>query len=316
MLREKNWRLKNETQSSLLRNVKLLQFLITIGIAIFGIHASVSAQVKEFDKLEQLYAQQHYKLVYMKSIKLMDRPDNDYSQLPKFYNSLSLFQLSKNQRWLKRNQNALAIASKLFDEIKTSSEGFRVFNAHINEVSELKEDLFSWGEDLKRTREDETADQLEKILVTLFDKVPSVRQKTGNPIKKNTPSNNDKRSQVIAFAEKQIGVPYVWAGTTPKGFDCSGFTGYVLKEFDITVPRRAVDQQKSSKKIKEKNAQKGDLIFFNSGSGISHVGIIVSENGESLKMIHASSSKGVIITDLESSSYWKNRLDSFGSYLD
>jgi cell wall-associated NlpC family hydrolase len=89
-----------------------------------------------------------------------------------------------------------------------------------------------------------------------------------------------------------------------------------MKEFEYPIPRRAVDQQKSSKRVKEKSVQKGDLIFFNSGSGISHVGIVVSEKGEPLKMIHASSSKGVIITDLESSSYWKNRLDSFGTYFD
>jgi cell wall-associated NlpC family hydrolase len=296
--------------------VKIKYLFIVIGIAIFAFQGKLEAQVKQFDKLEQLYAQQHYKLVYMKSKKLLDRPDNDYSQLPKFYKSLSLFQLAKNDRWLRRNKNALTEASKLFEEIKGSSDGYKVFNAHINEVSELKEDLFSWGEDLKRTGKEETAAQLEKILVTLFDKVPSIKQKVTAPAIRTTPVGNDKRSQVVAFAEKQIGVPYVWAGTTPKGFDCSGFTGYVMKEFDIQLPRRAVDQQKSSQKVKEKSVQKGDLVFFNSGSGISHVGIIVSEKGESLKMIHASSSKGVIITDLESSSYWKNRLDSFGTYLD
>ncbi len=289
---------------------------IALVVAIFGFQGNLEAQVKQFDKLEQLYAQQHYKLVYWKSLKLLDSPDNDYSQLPKFYKSLSLFQLAKNDRWLKRNRNALAQASKLFEEIKGSSDGFKVFNAHINEVSELKEDLFSWGEDLKRTGKDETAEQLEKILVTLFDKVPSIKQKDTNPVILTTPVGDDIRSKIVAFAEKQIGVPYAWAGTTPSGFDCSGFTGYVMKEFEYPIPRRAVDQQKSSKRVKEKSVQKGDLIFFNSGSGISHVGIVVSEKGEPLKMIHASSSKGVIITDLESSSYWKNRLDSFGTYFD
>jgi len=255
-------------------------------------------------------------LVYLKSIKLLDRPDNDFSQLPKFYKSLSLFQLAQNDRWLRRNKTALKVASELFEEIKSSEDGYKIFNAHINEVSELKADLTSWGEDLKRTGHDDTADQLEKILITLFDKVPSIKEKNVNPKTRTTPVGKDKRSQIIAFAEKQIGVPYQWSGTTPKGFDCSGFTGYVMSEFGHPIPRRAVDQQKSSKKIKEKNAEKGDLIFFNSGSGISHVGIVVSERGESLKMIHASSSKGVVITDLESSSYWKNRLDSFGTYLD
>lgn len=294
-----------------------MKHLILLGfIVIAGINGHLFGQIKEFDKLEQLYAQQHYKLVYMKSVKLLDRPDNDFSQLPKFYKSLSMFQLASNPMWFRRNKNALAVASKLFDEIKNSSDGFKVFNAHINEVSELKEDLFSWGEDLKRTGKEELAEQLEKILVTLFDKVPNVKQKNNNPVIRTNPVGDDLRSKIIAFAEKQLGVPYAWAGTTPSGFDCSGFTGYVMKEFGYPIPRRAVDQQKSSKKVKEKSVQKGDLIFFNSGSGISHVGIIYSEKGEPIKMIHASSSKGVIITDLESSSYWKARLDSFGTYLD
>ncbi|MEY3425146.1 MAG: hypothetical protein RL679_504, partial [Bacteroidota bacterium] len=80
-------------------------------------------------------------------------------------------------------------------------------------------------------------------------------------------------------------------------------------------PRRAVDQHENSKKIKEKNAQKGDLIFFDNGSGISHVGMIVSEKGKPLVMIHASSSKGVILTELEKSDYWMKRIYGFGTFV-
>lgn len=300
----------------LLRAVKVRQIVFFISIAYFLLCGFAFGQVKQFDKLEQLYAQQHYKLVYMKSVKLLDRPDNDFSQLPKFYKSLSLFQLSKNDRWLKRNKKALYEASALFEEVKNSSDGYKVFNAHIYEISALKEDLFAWGEDLKRTGNQETADMLDNILLTLFNKIPSINEKDKIVLPNNSSNGSDLRSQAIAFAAKQIGVPYVWAGTSPSGFDCSGFTSYVMKDFGVNLPRRATDQQKSAKKVKDKNVQKGDLVFFNNGSGISHVGIIVSEKGEPLKMIHASSSKGVIITDLESSDYWKKRLDSFGTYFD
>ena len=81
------------------------------------------------------------------------------------------------------------------------------------------------------------------------------------------------------------------------------------------LPRRAVDQYNSSQKIKEKNAQKGDLIFFDNGSGISHVGIVVSDPGEPLTMIHSSSSKGIIITDITKSEYWTKRISGFGTYV-
>jgi cell wall-associated NlpC family hydrolase len=58
------------------------------------------------------------------------------------------------------------------------------------------------------------------------------------------------------------------------------------------------------------------LVFFNSGSDeVSHVGIIISEKGEPLKMIHASTSKGVIIADIESSDYWMKKLHGFGTFL-
>jgi cell wall-associated NlpC family hydrolase len=77
-----------------------------------------------------------------------------------------------------------------------------------------------------------------------------------------------------------------------------------------------VDQYNDAPKVKVKNAQKGDLVFFDNGSGVSHVGIVVSEKGSPLMMIHSSSSKGVIITDVTKSAYWTKRLKGFGTYVD
>jgi cell wall-associated NlpC family hydrolase len=124
-----------------------------------------------------------------------------------------------------------------------------------------------------------------------------------------------EREAIIEYAKKQLGVQYVWAGNDPSGFDCSGFTGYVMKEFGKDLPRRAVDQFETSQKIKEKNVQKGDLVFFDNGSGISHVGMIISDKGKPLVMIHASSSKGIIVTEIEQSDYWLTRLKGFGTYV-
>ena len=88
-----------------------------------------------------------------------------------------------------------------------------------------------------------------------------------------------------------------------------------MKEFKVTLSRRAEDQYTASVKVKQKNAQKGDLVFFDNGSGISHVGIVVSNPGEPLTMIHASTSKGIVVTNIENSDYWKQRLKGFGTYL-
>ena len=153
----------------------------------------------------------------------------------------------------------------------------------------------------------------------LFDGIPDIENQGEIVDFRGEETEEDayfkERQKIIDYAKKQIGTPYVWAGNSPPGFDCSGFTCYVMKEFGKELPRRAVDQHENSKKIKEKNAQKGDLIFFDNGSGISHVGMIVSEKGKPLVMIHASSSKGVILTELEKSDYWMKRIYGFGTFV-
>ena len=281
-----------------------------------------SAQIREFDKLEVLYAQNHYKMVYRKANTLLDIPDYDFSQIPKFYKAISLFQLCQNDRWLIRHPNALEDAAKLFKEIKSSSDGKKVFDAHIYEISFLKHDLISWAEDLKRRGQKVEFERLQKVTSSLFDEIPDIDfqgEIAEKDIVDSDGSEKDmyskERDKIIDYAKKQLGVPYVWAGNDPSGFDCSGFTGYVMKEFGKDIPRRAVDQFETSRKLKEKNVQKGDLVFFDNGSGISHVGMIVSDKGKPLVMIHASSSKGIIVTEIEQSDYWLTRLSGFGTYV-
>lgn len=277
------------------------------------------SQVPEFDHLEMYYAQGHYKMVHRKANRLLDQPDYDYSVVPSFYKSLSLFQLAQNKHWLIRNANALQDAEKMFLEVRKSADGPKVLTAHMHEVSALKKDLMSWAEDLKRTGDKETFDRLQKIMGSLFNDVPDLQDNDSGPtVDPSTPSElaSKDREELVTFAKKHLGVPYVWAGNEPSGFDCSGFTSFVYKNAGITLPRRAVDQYDGSRKLKEKNVQKGDLVFFDNGSGISHVGIVISDKGKSIVMIHSSTSKGIVISDIESSDYWKSRVYGFGAYLD
>lgn len=109
------------------------------------------------------------------------------------------------------------------------------------------------------------------------------------------------RQNIVAEARKHLGVPYVWGGSTPSGFDCSGFVQYVLKQYGIKVPRTTEQQVLAGNYIAKKDIQPGDLVFLQNTyrAGISHVGIYIGND----QMIHASSSKGVTISSLSSSYY-------------
>ena len=93
---------------------------------------------------------------------------------------------------------------------------------------------------------------------------------------------------VLAYASNFLRVPYVWGGTSPSGFDCSGFTQYVFAHFGVSLPRVSEAQQNVGTLVSRANLQPGDLVFF--GSPAHHVGIYVG-NGN---MINAPHTGGVI----------------------
>ena len=127
-------------------------------------------------------------------------------------------------------------------------------------------------------------------------------QSTGRPVSPDA-LNGASAAAIIATAKQYIGVPYVWGGSTPSGFDCSGFVQYVFARHGITLPRTSRDQYSVGTWVSKSNLQPGDLVFYNtSGSGVSHLGIYIG-NGQ---FIHASSSKGVMISEM-SNSYWSAR---------
>ena len=84
-----------------------------------------------------------------------------------------------------------------------------------------------------------------------------------------------KTQDIISTAKTYLGVKYVWGGTTPAGFDCSGFVQYVFKDEGITLPRVSKDQAIVGTAVSYKDLQPGDLMFFsmNENGVVSHVGI-------------------------------------------
>ncbi len=114
------------------------------------------------------------------------------------------------------------------------------------------------------------------------------------------------KQKLMEDAKYFKGGRYVWGGTSPKGFDCSGYVQYIYKKHDIHLPRTAWAQSKTGEVVEMNNLQKGDLLFFltdkKRGIPITHVGIYIG-NG---KFIHAASKKkGIIISPLTHGSYAK-----------
>ncbi len=132
------------------------------------------------------------------------------------------------------------------------------------------------------------------------------KKKNSHNMNSNNNENYDKKN-LLANAKQHLGGTYVWGGTVPKGFDCSGYVQYIYKKEGVQLPRTAYAQSKVGKPITDaEDLIKGDLLFFLTDKSrnvpITHVGIYLGED----KFIHAASKKqGIIISSLSQSKYGK-----------
>lgn len=132
---------------------------------------------------------------------------------------------------------------------------------------------------------------------------------SSTPIKNqgtNAESNSSAGSAIVACAKKYLGVPYVYGGSSPSGFDCSGFTQYVMKQCGYSIYRTASTQFKNNgTAVSRENLQPGDLVFFRSpGStyAATHVGIYIGDG----QFIHASTTGSTVrINSIDSAWYSK-----------
>lgn len=164
------------------------------------------------------------------------------------------------------------------------------------------------------TIDSKTLAQNKKELIGSFASSKAAEVESANSILKKLEiaklsRHNQTIDALLEEAKTYLGTPYRYGGTTRRGIDCSAF---VLSVFGaaagVTLPRVAASQAKEGEDINKQDLQKGDLIFFSKGSRISHVGIVeeIAENGD-IKFIHAATSKGVMISNLNESNYWNSK---------
>lgn len=162
-----------------------------------------------------------------------------------------------------------------------------------------KVEIFGFNRGWYKVSTDNVVGYVRSDLIRLLEKPPAnYGSAAGGQVTSKTTGE-----KLATYARSYVGYPYVYGGSSPSGFDCSGFVQYVCKQFGFSVNRTATAQLANGKKVSRSELKPGDLVFFGYGSTATHVGIYVGEN----KFVHAqNSSTGVVITDL-SVSYYDSR---------
>lgn len=125
--------------------------------------------------------------------------------------------------------------------------------------------------------------------------------------KKTEVVKNKKIESIVDYAKTFEGTKYKYGGTTNKGMDCSGLVYTSFKKEEIVLPRTSRAMSTQGKTIPLKNIEIGDLVFFKTNKNrnvVNHVGLVVETDNE-IRFIHASTSRGVIVSSLEEK-YWNN----------
>lgn len=215
----------------------------------------------------------------------------DYNETKTLINNKNLISTKTNKTGLSLvelvlksdNFNDLFKSLELYKNIvKVQNKSLKVLNDKEKQLSVLKEDLNTKNNELEDNQKilKEENEKLEEMKKEVLD---DIRTKFLNDnSKKNViiPPNIDVKAskmanEVITESYKYLGVPYLWGGTTPSGFDCSGLTQYIYNKIGTNIPRVAEDQQRSGTPVSLNDLKPGDLIFW--GNPAHHVGMYIGD---------------------------------------
>ncbi len=122
-----------------------------------------------------------------------------------------------------------------------------------------------------------------------------------------------KRAAVVSAALSQLGTPYRYGGNEPgRALDCSGLTYYAHGVAGLRIPRMSLDQRRGAKPVNPKALRPGDMVFFKTGPGSHHVGLMVDGD----RFVHASVSQHKVGYARLGAPYWKARYLGAGTYLE
>ena len=166
---------------------------------------------------------------------------------------------------------------------------------------------------------------LSVMIIFIAVLIPDIHSQTNYTPEFNLPVKNDsivpdsvKTSihrtfvidSVITFGKKFLGLRYKYGGTTPQGFDCSGYVSYLFHKFGYKLPHSSSEMSTVGQKIDIKQAQPGDLICFKGrstkSSRVGHVALIIQADSGQITMMH-SCQRGVLIEKYNQSDYYKRR---------
>ena len=177
-----------------------------------------------------------------------------------------------------------------------------VKNSYLNEDKALKE-MNNILNELNKLSNTKKANEFKKEQNKLISRLDNLEERRDSLTQSALGYNKEN---MLKNAKKHLGEDYVWGGTNPGGFDCSGYMQYIYKKEGVAIPRTANQQSKIGKEVSRFELKKGDLLFFLTDKSrnipITHVGMYLGDD----KFIHAASKrKGIIITSFNKSRYSK-----------
>ncbi|MEM7658463.1 MAG: NlpC/P60 family protein [Bacteroidota bacterium] len=126
----------------------------------------------------------------------------------------------------------------------------------------------------------------------------------------SSPLSVQQIPQVIRTAKAYLGTPHQLGGMSHQGIDCSGLMVVSFGSADFELPRISRDQAKVGKSVKRNDLLPGDLIFFQQGRRVDHVGLVIESTDQEIRFIHTSKSKGVMVSSLKTGAYWNRYFHS------